>query len=88
MPAMDRNKCKSCGIYDKCMGGCTVDAFHDGDARSSGGFSCVTYKAIYGHLDAALKDIMENERDLSQYNRYVRDSIVGKLTNPNIVTPM
>ena len=31
---------------------------------------------------------MDNQRDLSQYNRYVRDSIVGKLTNPNIITPM
>ena len=83
-----RNKCKSCPIYAKCMGGCTVDAFYDGDARSPGGFSCETYKAIYGHIDDALKDIMDNQRDLSAYNRYVRDSIVGKLTNPNIITPM
>ena len=83
-----RKKCMSCEIYDKCAGGCTVDAFYDGDARSAGGFSCVTYKAIYKHIDDILKDIMDNQRDLSGYNRYIRDSIVGKLTNPNIVTPM
>ena len=83
-----REECKECEIYDKCMGGCTVDAYHEGDAQESGGFSCVTYKAIFSHIDAFLKDIIDNKRDLSKYNRYIRDSIVGKLTNPNIVTPM
>ena len=83
-----RNTCKDCEIYDKCMGGCTLDAYYEGDPQEAGGFSCVTYKAIYGHIDAFLKDIMDNERDLSKYNRYIRDSIIGKLTNPNIITPM
>ena len=83
-----RNKCKDCPIYDKCMGGCTVDAFYEGDAQSPGGFSCETYKAIYTHISEFIDDIIDNERDLSQYNRYIRDSIIGKLTNPNIITPM
>jgi len=83
-----RNTCKDCEIYDKCMGGCTIDAYYEGDPQEAGGFSCVTYKAIYSHIHAFLKDIMDNERDLSKYNRYIRDSIVGKLTNPNIITPM
>jgi uncharacterized protein len=83
-----RNTCKDCEIYDKCMGGCTIDAYYEGDPQEAGGFSCVTYKAIYSHIDAFLKDIIDNERDLSKYNRYIRDSIIGKLTNPNIITPM
>lgn len=83
-----RNKCKSCSIYDKCMGGCTVDAYYDGDPQSTGGFSCETYKAIYGHISDVIDDIIDNERDLSNYNRYIRDSVIGKLTNPNIITPI
>ncbi len=83
-----RDKCKSCPVYAKCMGGCTVDAYYDGDAKSSGGFSCQVYKAVFGHIDATLKDIIENERDLSVYNRYVRDAVIGNLTNPKIFSPM
>ena len=28
------------------------------------------------------------KEDLAQYNRFVRDAVIGKLTNPNIITPM
>lgn len=83
-----RSKCKDCDIYDKCMGGCTVDAYFEGDAQSPGGFSCETYKAIFKHIRDAMDDIIANKRDLSEYNRFIRDSIVGKLTNPNIITPL
>ncbi len=83
-----REKCKNCDIFDKCNGGCSIDALSDGDIEENGGFSCVSYKIIYSHIRDVLTDILDNKRSISGYNRFVRDAIIGKLTNPNIVTPI
>ncbi len=83
-----RKKCKECEIFPKCGGGCTVDAMADGDVQSPGGFSCKVYKKLFMHIAATMVRIINEKEDLSQYNRFVRDAVIGKLTNPNIITPM
>ena len=83
-----RKKCSTCDIFDKCQGGCSIDALIDGNIEENGGFSCVTYKEIYSHIRDTVTDIMDNKRDLSKYNRFVKDGIIGKLTNPNVISPM
>ena len=79
-----RKKCKSCEIYDYCNGGCSIDAFADGDIESSGGISCRIYKGLMPHIRDVITDILENKPDMNQYNGFVRDAILGKLINPQI----
>ena len=83
-----RKKCSTCDIFDKCQGRCNIDALTDGNIEENGGFSCVTYKEIYSHIRDTVTDIMDNKRDLSKYNRFIKDGIIGKLTNPNVISPM
>ena len=83
-----REKCKSCEIFPKCGGGCTVDAMTDGDVTSPGGFTCTVYKKLFSHIAATMVRIISQKEDLSQYNRFIRDAVIGKLTNPNVITPM
>ena len=64
------------------------DAMADGDVQSPGGFSCQVYKKLFMHIAATMVRIINEKEDLSQYNRFVRDAVIGKLTNPNIITPM
>ena len=48
------------------------------------------YRGCYGfkHIAATMVRIINEKEDLAQYNRFVRDAVIGKLTNPNIITPM
>jgi uncharacterized protein len=79
-----RGKCKGCEIYKYCSGGCSVDAMADGDIGSPNGSSCKIYKALLGHIKGTVDDVIADKGDLSQYNRFFRDAIVGKLINPHI----
>lgn len=79
-----RRKCKDCEIYDFCEGGCSVDAFADGDITSSGGVSCRIYKGLMPHIRDTIKDIMDTKPDMSQYNGFVKDAVLGKLINPHV----
>lgn len=79
-----REKCKGCEIYDYCNGGCSIDAKADGDITSPNGFSCIVYKKLFLHIQSTLNEIMNVKPDLSQYNRFIKDAIVGKLINPKI----
>lgn len=79
-----REKCKLCVIYDNCNGGCSIDAHFEGGIENNGNPSCEIYKAVFTHVKGAVDAIMEEKPDLSDYNRYVRDAIVGKLVNPKV----
>ncbi|KQM10037.1 hypothetical protein AOA81_05215 [Methanomassiliicoccales archaeon RumEn M2] len=48
----------------------------------NGGFSCVTYKAVFSHIKSEMERILRDKPDLSGYNRFIRDAIVGKMINP------
>ncbi len=79
-----RKKCKSCDIYDYCNGGCSIDAFADGDIENSGGVSCRIYKGLMPHIKDIIDDILQNKPDMNQFNGFVRDAVLGKLINPQI----
>lgn len=79
-----RDACSNCEIFRYCNGGCSIDALADGNIASSGGFSCIVYKAIFKHIKDFMDGILENKPDLSLYNRYIRDAVVGKLINPRV----
>lgn len=81
-----REKCKAeCELYGFCNGGCSIDAFYEVGLENNGGSSCRIYKEVFGHVLSSVDQIMEERPDLSQYNKFVRDAILGKLINPKIV---
>ena len=80
-----RKKCKSCEIYDYCNGGCSIDALADGDIESPNGVSCRIYKGLMPHIKDTIGDILENKPDMNQFNGFLRDAILGKLINPQII---
>ena len=82
-----RERCRSCPIFTQCAGGCSIDAAAEGGIGESGFFSCESYRIIFPHIRDSVADIIDGRKDLSSYNRFVRDAVVGKLTNPNVVTP-
>ncbi len=80
-----REACKDCDIYQYCNGGCTVDALVDGDAAAPGGASCRIYKGLFTHIKGFIDDIMERKPDMSGYNGFIKDAVLGKLINPQII---
>lgn len=67
-----RNKClDSCVFYKYCQGGCNHSAMVEGDLTNNGGFSCVTFKALFGKIFAHLKSI-----------NLQKDNIANVITNP------
>jgi uncharacterized protein len=56
----------------------------DGSMDRNGGNSCRIFKKIFTHILRTTEFILNEKPDLSGYNRFVREAIVGKLVNPNI----
>ena len=82
-----RNRCmKECELYGYCSGGCSMDALFEGSMEMNGGASCKTFKKVFFHILGTVETILEERPDLSQYNKFVREAIVGKLVNPKIVS--
>ena len=81
-----REKCKDCEIFRYCNGGCSVDAFYECGIENINGDSCRIFKAVFTHILEVTNGILDDKPDLSVYNMYVRDAIVGKLLNPKIVS--
>ena len=80
-----REKCSSCEIYRYCAGGCSIDAECENGIENNGGPSCVIYKAVFLHIKKEVDRILSERPDMSQYNMFVRDAVLGKLINPGIV---
>lgn len=80
-----REGCKECQIFDYCNGGCSIDALCDGDMTARGDISCRYYKEVFTHIKRTLDEIQNTKPDLSQYNGYIRDAIMGKLINPQVI---
>lgn len=81
-----REKCSSCDIYEYCNGGCSMDAYHEGCIEDNGNDSCRIYKAVFTHVSGEIRKILDDKPDLSQYNMFVRDAILGKLMNPKTIS--
>lgn len=80
-----REKCMQCDLYKYCNGGCSIDAHYENGMMNNGGDSCKIFKGVFGHILSVVNDILETRPDLSQYNRFVKDALLGKLINPKVV---
>lgn len=81
-----REKCMSeCPLYSFCNGGCSIDAFYETGLENNGGNSCKIYKEVFEHVKASVDKIIAERPDLSEYNKFINDAVLGKLINPKIV---
>jgi uncharacterized protein len=62
-----------------------MDAMSEGPMSMNNGASCRAFRIIFRHILDTMNAILEERPDLSQYNRFVREAIVGKMVNPNVV---
>lgn len=80
-----REKCRAeCNLFDHCNGGCSMDACFECGLENNGGDSCRIFKSVFGHVQDVMDDILETRPDLSKYNKFVRDAVVGKLVKPEV----
>ncbi len=80
-----RNKCKEeCALYSYCNGGCSIDAYYETGLENNGGDSCRIFKEVFGHVLSSVEEIIETRPDLTKYNKFVRDAVMGKLINPKV----
>jgi len=80
-----RDECIDCEIYRYCAGGCSVDADCETGIEKNQGPSCRIYKSVFTHIKEEIEKILQEKPDMSQYNIFVRDAILGKLINPGII---
>ena len=81
-----REKCSSCPIFKYCNGGCSMDAYHECGIEENGGDSCRIFKEVFGYVSKEIQNILDTQPDMSGYNPFVRDAIIGKLVNPKTVS--
>ncbi len=77
-----RQKCQTCEIFNFCQGGCTLDAHYESGIENNGGDSCRIYREIFTHVKKCVDEIIDEKKDLSKYNPFVRDAVLGKIVNP------
>ncbi len=77
-----RQKCQSCDVYDFCQGGCSIDAYYETGLENNGGDSCRIYREVFSHVKKCVDEVISEKKDLSNYNAFVRDAILGRLVNP------
>jgi len=81
-----REKCSECDIFRYCNGGCSMDALSEGSMSMNNGTSCRTFKILFGHILSTMDAILREKPDLSQYNKFIREAVVGKLVNPKVIS--
>jgi uncharacterized protein len=80
-----RKRCMAeCVLYKYCNGGCSIDAYYESGIERTGGDSCRIFKEVFGHVLSAVDEIIETRPDLSSYNKFIKDAVLGKLINPKI----
>jgi uncharacterized protein len=80
-----RNKCMAeCSLYKYCNGGCSIDAYYETGISENGGDSCRIFREVFGHVLSSVENIIETRPDLSVYNKFVRDAVLGRLVNPKV----
>ena len=80
-----REKCKDCNLFPYCNGGCSIDAFYEKGIGEKDGDSCRIFREVFTHVKTSIDDIMKTKPDLSAYNGFVRDAVLGRLVNPDII---
>jgi uncharacterized protein len=78
-----RDTCASeCDLFGYCNGGCPIDALSEGSITKRNGDSCMIFKKVFGHILNVTENILCERPDLSRYNKFVREAIIGKMVNP------
>jgi len=78
-----REKCRSeCSIFEYCNGGCSIDALSEGSMENNNGNSCKIFRKLFTHILATTERILKERPDLSQYNKFAREALIGKLMRP------
>lgn len=75
-----RNKCiESCEYYKYCEGGCNHSAMVEGEVTNNGGFSCRTFKSLFGKIILYLKSIELTIETISDKvpNPYLRKTLLS-----------
>lgn len=75
-----RNKCKqNCEYYSLCQGGCADMAIMEGDLAQAPTNYCYVFKTLYGHIEKAVKDILERKVPLTELNPAVKTALAKSL---------
>ncbi|MCL2712266.1 MAG: radical SAM protein [Methanomassiliicoccaceae archaeon] len=78
-----REKCATeCKLFSYCNGGCSVDALSEGSMSNNGGTSCTIFRKVFTHILGTMNRILADRPDLSVYNKFVRDAVIGRLVDP------
>lgn len=71
-----RQKCKdSCELYDYCNGGCNHSALVESGLENNGGFSCESYKSLFGKILIYLNKI---DLTLSNFEKKINNPFLLK----------
>ena len=62
-----------------------MDAYYEGGLENNGGDSCRIFKEVFTHVAQEIQKILDTHPDMSQYNPFIRDAVIGKLINPKTV---
>jgi uncharacterized protein len=81
-----RERCSACELFRYCNGGCSMDALSEGSMSMNNGTSCRIFKILFTHILDTVNKILKERPDLSSYNKFIREAILGKLINPNVVS--
>jgi len=78
-----RQKCLSeCELFEYCQGGCSIDALSEGSMEMNNGTSCRIFRKVFSHIFKTINSVIDGRSDLTDYNKFVREAILGKLVNP------
>ena len=81
-----RDKCMTeCKLFEYCGGGCAIDALSEGTTEMNNHTSCKIFKEVFMHILNVIETILLERPDLSHYNKFVREAILGKLLNPKVI---
>ncbi len=69
-----RNICKEsgCRFYKNCHGGCIYANIRQDAIDKCGSFDCKSFQAIFGHVENFVKNVLETNADLNEFNPAVK----------------
>ena len=71
-----RKVCAStCEYFELCKGGCADVACSEGSLTVPPEYSCICFKTLFPHIQAAIKKIFEEKVPLSELNPSIRESV-------------
>ncbi len=77
-----REICKNsgCEFYSYCHGGCIYANIRQNTLDCTGGFDCVAFKAIFGHIEKFVKKALEENIDINTLNPFARACFINYIS--------